>query len=174
MQSTEILKQRAAESAATPVQAPRHHDTASLAAEHGAALCSLASILLADRAEAEAAVSRLLSRAGRSMPTPDDGTTRRRLSRHLYLNCTWANLVSGYFPALSPWLQQSAGGGVEAIAHLRESSERQRAALALYLHGDHDYWQVAELLSMPAGDVRDLLRSALEELRLDSNAAQPC
>jgi len=135
-----------------------------LIAQHGSALCRLASIILADREEGAEAVSRLLHRVcSRPLTTPDQGT-RRQLSRRLYLNCTWTKLVSGHTPELHSGHHQSDDGFSDTIAKLGTLSEQQRAAIGLFIYGDHTYEEVAELISLPTPVASLLLRSGLDEL----------
>lgn len=165
MLSTEVRHELSAENNPKPAKVPYFPDVESLTAEHGAALCSLASIILVDRAKAEEAVSHLLSHSRGTLLTATGGGIRQLLSRRLYLNCTWARLISDDSPERLSEHRQSTVGLDETAARLSGLSEQHRAALALFLYGNHTYQQVAELISLPEPVVFSLLNSGLEKLR---------
>jgi hypothetical protein len=165
MTSTELL-------ADPPLGSDPGHDGSNisnidrLSAEHGSALSAMASIILIDRAEAETAVKRMLAHVCDLPIAIHDSGTRKRLSRRLYLNCTWARLVSDGPPEVPSWLEPSPDGFADSIARLTALSKQQRVAIALFLYGDHTYREMAELMAIPELVVLGLLRSGLAELLL--------
>lgn len=167
MQSTEVRQELSADTENHPETATVANflDFQSLAEEHGAALCALAAVILIDREQAEDEVAKLLVHACSAPLTTLDGGTRRVLSRQLYLNCTWARLVSGLSLSGPSAHQPSTDSFADRIDQLAALSEQQRAAIALFLYGDHSYQEVAELIALPAPVVVGLLRSGLAELR---------
>ena len=135
---------------------------------HGGALYSIAWIILGDRAEAEGVVRHVLLEAdGRPALDTSHGDRRRHLSRLVYLRCTRTRLTSRVLaPDLPSSRRQRKGRSKPPIVVvLGELSEQQRATIALCLHGDHTYNDVADLMSLPATVVADLLRSGLHKLR---------
>lgn len=135
---------------------------------HGGALFSLACIILGDRAEAEGVVRHVLLEAdGRPALDTSHGQRRRHLARLVYLRCTRTRLTSQVLAHDLPSSRHRREGRAQPpiMVMLGELSEQQRAAIALCLHGDHTYDDVADLMSLPAAVVADLLRSALHKLR---------
>ncbi|MGZ5366934.1 hypothetical protein [Aeromicrobium sp.] len=165
MQSTDLIADPPLESDPGPDRS-NHPDVERLIAEHGSALSALASIILIDRAEAEDEVTRMLAHVCELPIAIHDSGTRKRLSRRLYLNCTWARLVSDGPPAAPSRLESSPDGFDASIARLTALSKQQRAAIALFLYGDHTYREMAELLAIPELVVLGLLGSGLAELLL--------
>ena len=167
MQSTEVRQELFAdtENHSEAASVPNFLDFESLAEEHGAALCALAAVILIDRERAEDEVARLLVHACSEPVTTLDGGSRRVLSRRLYLNCAWTRLVSGLSFSDPSAHEPSTDSFADRIDQLAALSEQQRAAIALFLYGDHSFQEVAELIALPAPVVVGLLRLGLAELR---------
>lgn len=137
-----------------------------LLTSHGPALYSLALIILGDRASAEAAVAQVLLEA-RNRPLLDaNEDSRRHLARCLYIRCTRTRLGTGELPdgLGSNRHRPDDFSATRIMTRLAELSEQQRAAIGLSLYGHHTYTQIADLMSLPAPVVADLLRSGLHDL----------
>jgi len=134
--------------------------------DHGPALYSLAFIILGERDQAEAAVVQVLLEA-RDRPLLDaHADSRRHLARCVYVRCTRARLGPGRGAGDLPSGRHRPddSSATTIITRLAELSEQQRAAIALSLYGDHTTTHIADLMSLPAPVVADLLRSGLHEL----------
>lgn len=137
---------------------------------HGPDMYSMALIILGDRAQSEAVVVQVLFDALDRPLLDAHEDSRRHLARCVYLRCTRTRLGSGQGTdsLLSSRHWPDGRAATRIMTGLAVLSGQQRAALALSLYGEHGFTQIADVMSLPAPVVAELLRSGLGDLaRMD-------
>lgn len=147
------------------LESTRRSGPAALYDVHARDLLGLASLLLDDRDEAEAVVVHVLCETALRRPSDDDRADRRVLARAVFLRATRARLGSGPLPhrpagGSGPCSPSSGGHPLTVL------SDPQRAVIALSLYGAHSRSHTADLLSLPASVVDELLRTGLHRIRV--------
>ncbi len=113
---------------------------------HGAALFSIAWIMVADRDDAEFVATQALLDACSGPVHVAHRSERWELARYVYVRCVRSQAQTTLTPD-------------------EESRFHQRAAIALGLFGDHTYQEIADLMHLPRTEAASLLRCGLHALR---------